>query len=498
MLQYILKRVLIFIPTLIVISLLTFLISINAPGDPVDTMLNKNAGGDGQSSDKLATEKAYDNLRHKLGLDLPFFYFSFTNATYPDTLYKISKANHRETLERISYTYGNWPDVATYYLDIRQLEMALLKLPTNAENSGALRKAKDYVNSLYDNYDDDKIKNILSNLDFLYKETPNDLNNAKGEFNATKNAYHYLVHNQAGYKKYVPTIHWYGLNNQYHRWLFGDKPWYSSMPWVDDTDVQFGSKGFMRGDFGISYQDKRPVSSVLWDAMKWTLMLSILSIVIAYVVAVPLGVTSAVKKGTPTEKGITTVLFVLYSLPNFWIATMLITFFAGGDYFDLFPAFGLGRLSGSAPFIDRFLETAYHFILPLFCLTYFSFAFISRQMRGGMLNVLGQDYIRTARAKGVTEKQVIWKHAFRNSLLPIITLFASIFPAAISGSFVVEFIFSIPGMGKITLDALIYRNFPIVFTVMLFTAILTLVGNLVADILYATVDPRISFSKKHN
>ncbi|MFN7015092.1 MAG: ABC transporter permease, partial [Bacteroidia bacterium] len=107
-----------------------------------------------------------------------------------------------------------------------------------------------------------------------------------------------------------------------------------------------------------------------------------------------------------------------------------------------------------------------------------------------------QDYIRTARAKGLGEKNVIWKHAFRNSLIPIITLFASVFPLAISGSFVIEIIFSIPGMGKTTLEALVARNYPIVFTVMLLTAILTLIGNLVADVLYAVVDPRISFNKK--
>jgi peptide/nickel transport system permease protein len=218
--------------------------------------------------------------------------------------------------------------------------------------------------------------------------------------------------------------------------------------------------------------------------------------IFAYLFAVPLGVTSAVKKGTKTERGITTGLFILYSLPNFWIATMMIIFLCGGDFLDWFPAFGLGTLPADAPFSERFAETTYHLILPVICWTYGSLAFISRQMRGGMLNVIGQDYIRTARAKGLDENTVIWKHALRNSLIPIITLFANIFPLAISGSFVIESIFSIPGMGKVSLDALVARNYPIIFTVMMFTAILTLVGNLVADVLYAVVDPRISFSGK--
>ena len=117
-------------------------------------------------------------------------------------------------------------------------------------------------------------------------------------------------------------------------------------------------------------------------------------------------------------------------------------------------------------------------------------------MRGGMLDVLEMDYIRTARAKGLKSQVIVWRHAFRNSLIPIITLFANIFPLAISGSFIIEVIFSIPGMGQLTLKAIFARDFPIVFTVLMFTAILTLVGNLVADILYAYVDPRISFSNK--
>jgi peptide/nickel transport system permease protein len=495
MLKYILKRLVIFIPTLIVISLLTFVISINAPGDPVDTMLNKTSGGDGQASQKLATEKAYDALRHQLGLDLPVFYFSFTNSSVSDTLYKVPKANHRKTLERLAHNYGVWKNVAEYYSDIHEFEMALLYVDRDSANSSGLRTARDYVNTLYDTHEEAKIKNIFSNLDFTFSQTQGLLK-ILPYYTATKNAFGRMVTERNSNAKLFPAFHWYGSNNQYHRWLFGDKPWLSSLPWVDDADVQYNSKGFLRGDFGISYQDKRPVSSVIWDAMRWTFILSTLSIILAYLIAIPLGVTSAVKKGTTTERSITTVLFVLYSLPSFWIATMLITFFCGGDYFDWFPAFGLGTLSESAPFIDRFLETAYHMVLPLFCLTYSSFAFISRQMRGGMLSVLGQDYIRTARAKGLDENKVVWKHAFRNSLIPIITLFASVFPLAISGSFVIEIIFSIPGMGKTTLEALVARNYPIVFTVMLLTAILTLIGNLVADVLYAVVDPRISFNKK--
>lgn len=491
MLQYIIKRILIFIPTLFAISLLTFIISINAPGDPVETMLNKNAGGEGQEADKLANEKAYKKLRHQLGLDLPVFYFTITNATVSDTLYKIPKVDHRKTLERLAFMYGNWNDVALYYKNIQTLDRMLYKIRINANNAETLRKLKNLTSTLFYTYDAKKINSILNQIEFNINKNKY-LDWIRAYFQAVKNTYSYMLINQNPYKKFIPAFHWYGINNQYHLWMFGDKPWFSSQT----ETIVYRSAGFIRGDFGISYQDKRPVSSVIWDALRWTFILSTSSIILAYLIAIPLGVKSAVKKGTRTERIITTVLFMLYSLPNFWIATMLIIFLCSPDYVQLFPAFGVGQLSSNAPFWDRFLDTSYHLVLPLICWTYGSLAFISRQMRGGMLNVLGQDFIRTARAKGVEEKKIIWKHAFRNSLIPIITMFANIFPLAISGSFVIEFIFSIPGMGKLTLDALFARNYPVVFTVMMFTAILTLIGTLVADITYAIVDPRISFSKK--
>lgn len=473
MLKYLLKRLLIFIPTILVISLVMFILSANAPGDPVELMLNKNAGNEGQSSQKIATEKAYNELRHKLGFDLPLFYFSITNATSCDTLHKIPKKQHRETLERLSFNYGNWSDVAAYYKSLQDFENHIFTIQRNDSNAIALNAIKEQISDLYKTYDEKNISLGFSSIETIFSET-NELSSSLPNFQKTKQTYSIMLSGKNTYNKFIPVIHFYGFQNQYHQWI----------------------TNFIKGDFGISYQDKRPVWSVLKDALRWTMMLSIISIFLAYIIAIPIGVMSAVKKGTLQERITTTTLFIMYSLPSFWIATILIIYLCGGDYLDVFPAFGLGTLPPEAQFFDRFVETAYHLILPIFCLSYGSLAYISRQMRGGMLNVIGQDYIRTAKAKGLEDKKVVWKHAFRNSLLPILTLFANIFPAAISGSFVIESIFSIPGMGYTSLLALNARNYPIVFTVVMFTAILTLVGTLVADMLYAAVDPRISFSNK--
>lgn len=473
MLKYIVKRLLIFIPTLIAISLLTFIISVNAPGDPVDTILNKKQGEAGQGTKGLVNETAYISLRHKLGLDLPLFYFSISNATVSDTLYRISKADIRDNFEHISFIYGNWPRVAHYYGMIRQLNIALNAQSQKGRCSEYITQAKTYTNALLTTYREDKIRNLFKKLDdCLSKECP-AMEPLTANLHAVEVAAQDILDNREPYQKYIPVIHWYGFRNQYHHWLVN----------------------FLKGDFGISYQDMRPVGPIVWDATKWTMGISLASILLAYLIAIPIGIGAAVRKGSRGEKATTTGLFVLYSLPNFWIATILIIFFCGGDWFSWFPAPGAAPIPSDAPIMYQLTQGAYRLILPLFCWTYTSLAFISRQMRGGMLTVIGQDYIRTAKAKGLSEKTVIWKHALRNSLLPIITLFANVFPLLISGSVVIEEIFSIPGMGQISYNGLVANNYPVVFTTTMFAAILTLAGTLIADILYATVDPRISFSK---
>lgn len=194
----------------------------------------------------------------------------------------------------------------------------------------------------------------------------------------------------------------------------------------------------------------------------------------------------------------TAVLFLLYSLPSFWIATILLVFLTGADYgISWFPTGGAYTMElHQNPETSNYayvIDVLHHLILPVFCMTYGSFAFLSRQTRGSMLGVLRQDYIRTANAKGLQEDKVIWKHAFRNSLFPIITLFSSVFPRALSGSIAIELIYNIPGMGVLALSSIVARDWPVVFAISMLAALLTMIGNLVADMLYGVADPRVTF-----
>ena len=186
-------------------------------------------------------------------------------------------------------------------------------------------------------------------------------------------------------------------------------------------------------------------------------------------------------------------LFVLYSMPTFWVGLILIIAF-GAEYLDALPVIGLRDVDHETftPW-GKFVDLAKHSILPIATLTYGSFAYLSRQMRGGLLDVIRMDYIRTARAKGLSDNTVIYKHALRNSLIPVITLFASILPILIGGSIIVEKVFDIPGMGKYAFEGLLNRDFYIIMATTIFVSLMTQLGILISDIVYSLVDPRIKY-----
>lgn len=272
-----------------------------------------------------------------------------------------------------------------------------------------------------------------------------------------------------------------------------DKPWY----------VQYGKLvgRLVTLDLGNRWQDGRPIREVLGEALPVTLLLSGLSLLLAYVVAIPLGVLSAVRQYSATDQAVTVSLFVLYSLPSFWVGTMLLVFFASGSFVNCgftpgpgcFPLQGWHAFDGfeSMTFPQKVADVAWHIVLPLVTLTYNAFAALSRYMRAGMLETLRLDFIRTARAKGLSERAVVLGHALRNSLIPIVTLLGLTLPQLISGSVVVEWIFGIRGMGLVALEAIRLPDYPLVITIVAFTALVTMLGVLVSDLLYAVVDPRI-------
>ncbi len=286
------------------------------------------------------------------------------------------------------------------------------------------------------------------------------------------------LNENGGYKNYIPKVVWYGYHNQYHQWLFGGA----------------NSKGIIRGDFGISYIKKEPVISIIKDKLIWSVFFSVVSILLAYVISIPIGIKLAEKPESKSSKITQVTLFLLYSMPSFFVGVLLLMLFANPDVLSIFPPSGIKPIEGyddNASLLSKFTDSFPYMILPLICYTYSSLAFISKLTTTSINEQLSLDYIKTARAKGLRENKIIWKHALKNSVLPLITVFSSVFPSIIGGSVIIESIFTIPGMGLETVKAIISQDYPIVIAVLTLSSVLTIFSYLLADILYAWVDPRI-------
>ena len=247
---------------------------------------------------------------------------------------------------------------------------------------------------------------------------------------------------------------------------------------------------FIRFDFGKSFVDGRKVIDKIKERIPITLTINLLSLLLILIVAIPLGVLSATRQYSLFDKASTIFVFVGYSTPTFWLALLMMILF--GVYLGWLPISGFQSIDISAmSWIERIADWARHLILPVFVSAFGGIAGLSRYSRSSMLEVIRQDYIRTARAKGLSEKDVILRHALRNALLPIVTILGLSVPGLIGGGVIFETIFSIPGMGQLFYASAMSRDYPTIMGILVIGAVLTLVGNLIADISYAIVDPRI-------
>ena len=254
----------------------------------------------------------------------------------------------------------------------------------------------------------------------------------------------------------------------------------------------------LHGDFGVSasVDPGRPVTELILERLPVTVTLNFWAVVITYLLAIPLGVYAAVYAGSWFDQISAFLLFVLYSLPVMWVGLLLQALLCEGGQWELFPLKGVtpANLDELSTWQLQF-EIIRHYTLPVFCLAYGGFAGLSRYARSGMLDVIHSDFIRTARAKGLPEPLVIWRHAFRNGLITLITLFGGLLPSLVAGSVIVEYIFNISGMGSLSLLALSSRDYPLQMALFAFAGLLTLSGIFLSDMLYLAADPRIKLSR---
>jgi peptide/nickel transport system permease protein len=249
------------------------------------------------------------------------------------------------------------------------------------------------------------------------------------------------------------------------------------------------------GNLGTSFRERRPVLGVIGQRIGPTLLLSVSSLLLAYGLAIPIGLYCTAYSGTLSERAVSVVLYMLYSLPSYVAALQLLLIFyvqLKGTPYQLRPGMVSDNYAELSPG-GKVADIGAHLILPLICFTYASLAYDSRFIKANMEEAIRQDYIRTARAKGVGPVRVLVWHAFRNTLIPFVTLLGLTLPSLLSGAIILEQIFVWPGMGQLYFEAITFRDYPVIMGLTLMFSVLTLAGQLLADILYALVDPRITY-----
>ena len=245
----------------------------------------------------------------------------------------------------------------------------------------------------------------------------------------------------------------------------------------------------LTGDFGYSTQYKRQVIDVIGTPMLNTLKLNALSMIVTFVVAIPLGIATAVRKNSVFDKFVQVITIVGYSLPSFIIALLFI--FAFAVKIPIFPISGVQTAGFEGNGFVMAMDTLWHMALPVIVMSISGIGSITRYVRAEMIDVLRMDYIKTARAKGLKEKTVIYVHAFRNALIPIVTIATAWVVTLFGGSVVIENVFLWPGLGQMLINGLLQRDFSIVLTMQMFYVVLSLTGNVIMDIAYTIVDPRV-------
>lgn len=474
--KFYIRKLLYLLPSVFLLSFLAFLLIHLCPGDPVERMLQSPGNEDEASASSIIHENEKVYWTHRLGLDLPLFYFSIHSLAEPDTIYKIRSLKERKALIALLRENGNTSEIMDYYV----LWQNSLHYQNNntIQQSESSRRIQTRLSSLFMLQSIEAQGKFLENLR-TEADTDSTLSSSiSGLIDKLKFAESHAIPS----RKWIPVLNFHA-KNQFHTFLFGDAN---------------GNHGIIRGDFGISYRTKQPVAALIGSRIGWTLFFTLTSVLLSFVISIPVALKSASRPGKSFDRNSSMFFTILYSLPGFWLATILMMLFCNPDVFNWLPASGVKPISGfssESNFIHRVVLTLPYLILPTICYTYSSFAFVTRSIRANAIEVMEQDYIRTARAKGLDEKHILWKHVFRNCLLPIITMFSNVFPYAISGSVILETVFTLPGMGLTIYQSVDSLDYPVILAVFTISGMITILGFFLTDIVYARVDPRIHLEK---
>ncbi|MCB0689363.1 MAG: ABC transporter permease [Saprospiraceae bacterium] len=449
--RFIIKRVLLIVPTIFLVLTLIFIIAKSLPGDPVLAAMRYQNNSMDFSSDMIDS-RTYNIAAKNLNLDKPEFYFSIVPSNFPSDFYKLSPLQ-KKFMTNLFRQYGNAELVFALTHEIDEIV---------SEDFSASESIKS------------TFSRFIPDLNYLSSTIKGTLNTSP---NTKLSQILDLIQHLSGLGKrnnsYLPKIVWHGRDNQYHTWI---------------------RNAFLL-NLGASTTDGQPALKVIFSSFRWTFIINFFSIIIGYSLAILIGVYAGWNKGL-FDKISSIIMYLIYSIPVFWMATILVVFFTTSEYgswTNIFPSVGIWNINSSDSFVQMIGKNFPLLVLPVFILSTNLLAFIARIVRNSVAEEKNKFYVRHARTKGLSEQYILWYHVFRNASFPLITLIASVFPAALAGSLVVEVICNIPGTGRVLYNAILGQDWAIVNGIVMIYTLLTVTGLLISDILYRWVDPRLKW-----
>lgn len=465
---YLIKRLFLALPTLLLISLFTFGLSRCSPDDPVQRYFGDNLS---TTFDPETRSEQYAKQAAQFGFDKPDFYLTFTTTAFPDTLHRIFPPLRREKMVRMVRQTGNWPATQICEKALAQLIRTVERLPDTLSQVPLLRQT---MGALLSKSDATPLNTLTQTFALQVRQLPDAFQtNIDTAFQAWQKALYNWQNTPKRANLYRPAFYWYGLDNQYHRWLFG----------------------LFRRDMGVSLYSRQPIWGELQPRLVATLVINGIALLLALLIALPTGIFLARRFNSPADRWGQRSLAFLSALPAFWIGSLLVLALATPQIgLSLIPGLSLSQYAPGSTSIWSWLgDNAVKIILPIVTIAIHNLAILALQTRSGILDTRNADYVRTARAKGLSEKRVFWRHILPGALFPVIGTVARSVPALLSGALVVEYLFNFPGMGLKTQEAFVARDYPMLFAIVLIGAVLTIISNIIADWLYAALDPRVEY-----
>lgn len=463
MVKFLIRKVVYVVLLLWIVSIISFWLSKQVPGDEVLDYLSIDDRGYNAGQNPAEQRKSYQRVAALRGFNLPAFYFSITPSYTNDSINSILPIEDRRIVTSWAEEKGNGQlafeaykklikglySACTVQSDLCSFYNQILSIPRIHELNTYARVVRD---------------SLLSDTLILLSK--------KDAINEVVSISETLIQ-ASGPSEIMPNIKWNGTRNQYHRWMTGllfQKPL-------------------------TSLVDGRNAWSKVYDALKWTLLLNGFAFIISILLGVSIGIWSGKKDGTYAERLINGFLFALFAVPSFWLATVFIYLFSSGEWLSVFPSGGLGDYHNARNVPEKVWILTKHLFLPVMCLALGALAFVSRQMKQSIQHEYLQPYVSMLRAQGISEKTILQKHVKRNALFPLITMMGGSIPALLSGSLIIEVIFSIPGMGRLMYNSILARDWPVVFPVLMLVAFVTIVSYILADIIYKWADPRVKLAR---